>query len=58
MFRIGVHKTEPFAELEGAASVAGGLTENVSEAILDRIKIDDLRPINDPVTTGQDASAF
>jgi hypothetical protein len=41
-----------------ASPIAGGFPENVSEAILDRINIDDLRPINDPVTTGQDASAL
>jgi hypothetical protein len=38
-----------------AASIAGGLADNVSEAILGRIDIDHLRAIDDPVTTGQDA---
>jgi hypothetical protein len=37
---------------------AGDLADNVSEAILGRINIDDLRAINDPITTGQDATAI
>jgi hypothetical protein len=41
-----------------AASIARGLAENASEAILGRINIDDLRAIDDPVTTGQDATTL
>jgi len=45
LFQISIHHVTPSLE-------------NISKAILDRINIDDLRPINDPVTTGQDASAL
>jgi hypothetical protein len=44
-FQISIHHVTPSLE-------------NISKAILDRINIDDLRAINDPVTTGQDTSVL
>jgi hypothetical protein len=41
-----------------AASIAGGLADNVSETILGRINIDHLRAIDDPVASGQDTTAL
>ena len=40
-----------------AAAVTGGLLEDVGQRVLGRINVDDLRPIDDPVSACQDSVA-